>query len=129
MRDQLRSKNYIKNQYYLKDKKINIFKSSTAYVPGKGTMTVYRYLNESPIWAFSCQLTQDQIFAAKTYGESETRLFVLNYRDDLKLYNYIEYKGEYYSITRLDTKDDYNGELFVYVKYVDLHDLDILPPE
>ena len=41
---------------------------------------------------------------------------MLNYRDDLKVYDFIEYRGVFYQITRLDTQDDYNGELFVYVK-------------
>ena len=106
----------IKNQYYLKDKQLNIFRKTTSYVPGQGTTNVYKYVNSSPLWAYSSQLTQSQIFEAHSYGENETRLFVLNYRDDLRLYDYVEYRGEYYSITRLDTKDDYNGELFVYVR-------------
>ena len=31
---------------------------------------------------------------------------------------YVEYidKNEWYEVTRVDTTDDYNGELFVYVK-------------
>ena len=62
------------------------------------------------------QLSQSQTFEAATYGDDENRFFVLNYRDDLKIYDFVEYKGKYYSITRLDTKDDYKGELFVYVK-------------
>jgi len=45
----------------------------------------------------------------------EERYFVLNYRNDLKIYDLIEYKDVFYSITRLDTEDDYNTELFVYV--------------
>lgn len=106
----------MKNQYFLKDKKINLFRKSSGYIPGQGPSTIYKYINKTPIWAYTSQLTQSQIFEAHSYGESETRLFVLNYRNDLKLYDYIEYKGEYYSITRLDTKDDYNGELFIYVK-------------
>lgn len=106
----------MKNQYYLKDKKINLFRKSSGYIPGQGPSTIYRYINKTPIWAYTSQLTQSQIFEAHSFGESETRLFVLNYRNDLKLFDYVEYRNEYYSITRLDTKDDYNGELFVYVK-------------
>lgn len=104
------------NIYYKKDKKVKLItKSSTQNAYGAYT-TVYRYISNSSFWAYATQLSQSQTFEAAQYGDDEVRLFVLNYRDDLKLYDFIEYKGKYYSITRLDTKDDYKTELFVYVK-------------
>ena len=102
--------------YFKKDKKIKLVtKSYTTSSSGFQTAT-YKYISNRSFWAYTNQLSQDQTFQAAAYGDSETRLFVLNYRDDLKIYDFVEYKGKYYSITRLDTTDDYNGELFVYVK-------------
>lgn len=104
------------NIYYKKDKKVKLIKSvSTQNAYGQYVKS-YQYISNSSFWAYANQLSQSQTFEAATYGDDEVRLFVLNYRDDLKVYDYIEYKGKYYTITRLDTKDDYNTELFVYVK-------------
>jgi len=102
--------------YYKKDKKVKLIRKTTTKDKYGNSTRVYRYLTATAIWAYARQLSQDQKFAAAQYGESESRLFVLNYRDDLKVYDFIEYRGVFYQITRLDTQDDYNGELFVYVK-------------
>lgn len=102
--------------YHKKDKKVMLI-TKKAIKDKYGNSTVsYQYLTVSPIWAYARQLSQEQTFTARQYGDNETRLFVLNYRDDLKLYDFIEYRGAYYSITRLDTQADYRGELYVYVK-------------
>ena len=102
--------------YFKKDKRVKLI-TKYSYQDSIGVRrTGYRYIVDGSIWAYARQLSQDQIFNAAQYGESESRLFVLNYRNDLKLYDFIEYRGAYYSITRLDTTDDYRGELFVYVK-------------
>lgn len=102
--------------YFKKDKKVKLITRSSTQDRYGNYIDVYRYITNRTLWAYTNQLSQDQTFQAAAYGDSETRLFVLNYRDDLKIYDFVEYKGKYYSITRLDTTDDYNGELFVYVK-------------
>ncbi len=106
----------MKNQYHLKDKKIKIVVKTTTKDKYGQTVTVYKYLSNTALWAYARQLSQSQALEAKTYGDDETRLFVLNNRNDLKMYDFIEYEGKYYTITRLDTTDDYNTELFVYAK-------------
>lgn len=101
--------------YYKKDKKVRLIaRFASASEPGGMPRSKYEYIAEC--WAYTRQLSQDQIFEAAHFGKEETRLFVLNYRNNLKIYDIIEYKGNYYEITRLDTQDDYNGELFVYTK-------------
>lgn len=102
--------------YFKKDKKVKLITKYSEQSSGYMPKTHYKYISNRSFWAYTNQLSQDQTFQAATYGDSETRLFVLNYRDDLKIYDFVEYNGKYYSITRLDTTDDYNGELFVYVK-------------
>jgi len=104
--------------YFKKDKKVKLItKSYSAMDPVLHTRRrIFRYISNRSFWAYTSQLSQVDVYTARTHGTDETRLFVLNYRDDLKLYDYIEYRGTYYMISRLDTTDDYNGELFVYVK-------------
>lgn len=105
----------MKNQYYLKDKKINLITKTTEQDPLGQWKTVYKYLANN-VWAYATQLSQDQVFTAAQYGEDESRFFVLNHRSDLDLYDFVEYRGKFYTITRVDTKDDYNGDLFIYAK-------------
>ena len=112
----------MKNQYFKKDKKVKLITKTTTKNKYGVDITVYKYITDASLWAYARQLSQSQELEAKTYGDSENRFFVLNNRSDLKIYDYIEYRGKYYSITRLDTRDDYNGELFVYVKDVDKGD-------
>ena len=112
----------MKNQYFKKDKKVKIITKTTTRDKYGQAITVYKYITDASLWAYARQLSQSQELEAKTYGDSENRFFVLNNRSDLKIYDYIEYRGKYYSITRLDTTDDYNGDLFVYVKDVDKGD-------
>lgn len=103
-----------KGQYFLKDKKALIYRKNE-----RGQY--YTPLTASAIWCYTKQLTENQIFAARMYLDDETRLFVFNFRDDIKQYDVIKYKDAWYSITRIDTMDDYNGELFVYVKNIKIN--------
>lgn len=104
------------NIYYKKDKKVKLITKSTTYDAYGNEIEAYKYITNRSIWAYTNQLSQSQTFEAATYGNDEIRLFVLNYRNDLKVYDFIEYKNKYYTITRVDTKDDYKTELYVYVK-------------
>lgn len=104
------------NLYYKKDKKCRLIESFSSQNDYGVFQTGYRYSTPGEIWCYANQLSQSQTFEAKTYGEDETRLFVFNYREDIELYSFIEYKGKYYTVTRVDTKDDYKTELFVYVQ-------------
>ena len=104
------------NIYFRKDKKVKLITKSTTKDEYGVSHTIYRYISDRSFWAYTNQLSQSQTFEARTYGNEETRIFVLNYRDDLKVYDFVEYKGKYYSITRVDTTGDYKTELFVYVK-------------
>ena len=107
------------NMYFKKDKKVKLIKQREEQDEYGAPYTAYVYITPPDgIWAYAKQLSQQQIFECRQFGENETRLFVLNYRNDITLYDLVEYRGHYYSITRLDTKDDYRNELFVYAKDV-----------
>lgn len=106
----------MRNQYFKKDKKVKLITKYSERSPYGQYIEHYKYISNKSFWAYATQLSQDQVYQAASFGESENRFFVLNYRNDLNLYDFVEYRGKYYSITRLDTKDDYKGELFVYVR-------------
>lgn len=116
----------VKNQYFLKDKKAQLYK--TIYVKQSGyynPVAYYVAATPSPSWCYSSQLSQEQIFVAQSYSQNEIRYFVFNFVDFVDVYSYVLYKGKLYSVTRVDTKDDYNGETFVYVKNVKFSNSDM----
>ena len=104
-----------RNLYFQKDKKVNLVTKTTGQDDDGFDTTVYQYLNKSPLWAYTSQLSQEQTLEARAYGSHEKRFFVLNYRNDVKPLDYVEYKSNFYIVTRVDTTDDYNTELFIYV--------------
>lgn len=106
----------MKNQYFFKDKKVKLVTLMTGRDQWGNSTKIFKYLTNESLWAYTNQLSQSQTFEASHYGNNEVRMFVLNFRNDLKQYDFIEYRDKFYSITRLDTKDDYNGELFIYVR-------------
>ena len=108
----------MKNQYNLKDKKAQLYKKEYGGQDSNGYSKPDNYYPAAtaPIWCYTRQLSQDQIFAAMAYSQEETRLFVFNYYPHVEVYDVISYKSDWYEITRVDTTDDYKTDLFVYVK-------------
>lgn len=108
----------MKNQYNLKDKKAQLYKVEHNGQDSSGYSLPDSYYPAAtaPIWCYSRQLTQDQLFAAMAVSQQETRLFIFNYYKGVDVYDVISYRGEWYEVTRVDTTDDYKGDLFIYVK-------------
>ena len=108
----------IKGLYYKKDKKAQIYKKVTGSTDAEGFALPSGYFPIAPseIWCYSSQLSQTDIFVASAYGQSETRFFVFNHYKGIEVYDMVRYRGKWYRVTRVDTKDDYNGEVFVYVE-------------
>ena len=103
-------------QYFKKDKKAQIYKRVPGHVDEYGDrQDAYRPVAPAPLWCYAKQLSEQQKFIAQSMSIDETRLFVFNYRNDVEVYDKILYKGVWYEVTRVDTLEDYNGELFVYV--------------
>ena len=108
----------MKNQYYLKDKKAQIYKQVMNGTDPDGSSKAPSYypVAPAPVWCYARQLSQTDIFQAQSFGENETRLFVFNYYSNVEVYDMVQYRGKWYRITRVDTTDDYKGDLFVYVQ-------------
>lgn len=107
--------------YHMKDKKAQIYKKVT--IPNPGGKPTYGYypIAEAPIWCYTSQLSQELVYEAAHWGNSEVRLFVFNYYAAVAIDQMVLYKNKWYTITRVDTKDDYLGDMFVYVKYSDIN--------
>lgn len=104
-----------KGLYFLKDKKCMIYTIEEAY--GVGEDPELEPVSETPLWCYTKQLTQGLTASSGViYNNDETRLFVFNYNAEITQDCYIHYRDAWYKVTRVDTTDDYKGEMFVYVK-------------
>ena len=104
-----------KGIYFKKDKKCMIYTFTEGW--GVGDDPELTPVSETPLWCYTKQLTQGLVAAGSVvYNNNETRLFVLNYNAAIVQDAYVHYRNEWYKVTRVDTQDDYNGEMFVYVE-------------
>ena len=106
------------NKYYLKDKKAQIYEYKDLAEPGDMPQEYYISVSDFPLWCYASQLSQEIIYQAQSYGSNETKMFVFNAGTPAKVENYILYKNKWFQITRSDTKDDYNTDVFVYAAEV-----------
>lgn len=109
----------MKNQYYLKDKKATIYKrlpstqnSNGVWIKGK-----VMPITAAPVWCFARQEGQSISFSSSTkiYFNDESRLFIFCNNPHIKQGDYVLYRGLWYTIQRVYTRDDYAGDMFVYV--------------
>jgi len=109
-----------KQQYYKKDKKAQIYKKAGYIIDEYGDRVPggYRPIAPTDLWCYTRQLTQQQKYIASSLSQDETRLFIFNYLKNVELYDLLLYKGLWYEVTRVDHKDDYNTETYVYVNDV-----------
>lgn len=107
-----------KGLYFKKDKKAQIYKKVYNGTDSSGFALPESFypIAPAPVWCYSSQLSQTDVFLAAAYNQTETRYFVFNFYKGIEVYDMIKYRGTWYRVTRVDTKDDYNGEVFVYVE-------------
>lgn len=105
-----------KGMYFKKDKKCMVYQEDNA-PHGVGEPSELVPVSESSLWCYTKQLTQALVAqSGVVYANNETRLFVFNYNAEITQDAYIHYRDEWYKVTRVDTTDDYKGEMFVYVE-------------
>jgi head-tail adaptor len=99
----------------LKDKKIIIYRRTVEKdSEGFGTAK-YTPIHSGRLWAYARQLSAGEFLSGKAVWQSEEMLFVLNFRNDINPADcFIEYRGVFYNITRVDAFDGYKGDLRVY---------------
>lgn len=107
----------MKNQYFKKDKKAQVYIKTDSYkdeygVTHKGACYP---ISESSLWCYARQNSQTLGFGnGVAYVNEESRFFVFNKNAHIKQAALILYKEKWYTIQRVDTQDDYNGDMFVY---------------
>lgn len=108
----------MRQKYFKKDKKAMVYMALPEKMNEYGDRISEGYMpiTPSPLWCYTKQVNQGLKTVAKTLiMNDEARLFVFNYNELIKPEMYIFYKKEWYQITRVDTEDDYKGQMFVYV--------------
>lgn len=98
----------------LKDKKIMIY-LKTSVKDDDGFYTEgYKPIHPGKLWAYVRQLSSREYFAAAQVQNTEEMLFTINWRSDLNETMFIDYKGVWYDIKRIDTFEDYKNDIHIY---------------
>ena len=112
----------------LKDKKIR-FIAETRTVNDHGFASyVWQPVHSGRLWAYYRQLSGSEFFASATVNETEEVLFVVNYRTGITTDMLVEYKGQYYEITRIDDFEGYKDDLSVYCKLAQNQNIEVVEP-
>ena len=98
----------------LKDKKITIYKKVITEDSIGNQITKYQPIHPGKLWAYVRQLSATEYFAAAAVQNKEEMLFTVNWRPDITPQMYIEYKGVWYDIKRVDTFEGYKENLHLY---------------
>jgi SPP1 family predicted phage head-tail adaptor len=115
----------------LKDKKITIYKKIIGQNEIGDQIVAYQPIHPGKLWAYVRQLSAKEYFAAAAVQNKEEMLFTVNWRADISPKMYIEYKGVWYDIQRVDTFEGYKENLHLYASQT-LHSpgaSDIIPYE
>lgn len=110
-----------KDMYFRKDKLAEIYHLTHEGTDPYGvTDRYYESISPSPLWCYSSQLSMEKTYLAMALDTKETRYFVFNNQGDLVApLDYVLYRNKWYRITRIDTRDDYNTDMFIYVEDAD----------
>jgi SPP1 family predicted phage head-tail adaptor len=98
----------------LKDKKITIYTTIVTENDIGGQIVRYQPIHPGKLWAYVRQLSAKEYFAAAAVQNTEEMLFTVNWRPDITPQMYIEYKGVWYNIQRVDTFEGYKENLHLY---------------
>lgn len=109
----------MRQKYFKKDKKAMVYKVMPgtrneygAYTPGG-----YMPISDKLLWCYAKQKSQTLRYNAGIVDiNTENRLFIFNNNKHIAIKDFIKYNGEWYKITRVDTDDDYNSDMYVTVE-------------
>lgn len=103
---------------HLKDKKISIMAvQDSGPMPGSGEIAPIP--GGENIWAYYRQASAEEFYDAGLAGYKVEAIFEINWRDDIKNYMLIRYKGKDYNITRIDDFEGYKENLTIYAYKVE----------
>lgn len=112
------------HQYYLKDKKIEIWRGEAAGSSYGVTKYVYK-LAYSGLWAYYRQLSGnvslDNAMTIRIYDSTERAVFVINriptLRDENRAMLKIRFNGKVYDILQIDDYEGYRDDLKITAEY------------
>ena len=103
-------------KYFLKDKKCEVYNQVIKIDKIGARDTIYVSIFPSPIWCYARQVSADLFFRKEQFNIQESYFFVFNFSKIIRPQNLILYRDTWYEITRVDTDEDYNSDLYVYAK-------------
>lgn len=98
----------------LKDKKVIIYYTVSETNEIGDWITGYKPIHPGKLWAYVRQLSAKEYFAAASVQNKEEMLFTVNWRAGITPKMYIEHKGIWYDIQRVDTFEGYKENLHLY---------------
>mgnify|MGYP000883703817 CR=1 FL=1 len=99
----------------LKDKKITIWYFTKTHNEWNEVIEEWKPLpGAENIWAYVRHASGQEYFSAAQVQAKVEMIFEINWRDDIEPNMEIEYKGERYNITRIDTFEDYKDTIRIY---------------
>lgn len=73
-------------------------------------------IHTGTLWTYFRWLSGKEFFASASIQLEEECLFIINWRNDTNTYMQIEYKNQYYDITKIDVFEDYKKDISIYAK-------------
>jgi hypothetical protein len=122
-------------QYYLKDKKIDIYLGTKTVI--KGVTTITYSLLHSGLWAYYRQnsggTSLTSSMTLKVYDSTERVIFVISRRKALRLRDLsllkVRYNGRTYEIDRIDNFEDYTDDYKLECHYDSTKSYNGIPTE
>jgi len=103
----------------LKDKKITIYKRE-GILSGGVVKNLYKPIHTGKLWAYVRQLSVKEFYAAAAQQIAEEILFQVNWLPDFTAIAgqglFIDYRGEWYNVTRVDTFEGNKDDIKLYGK-------------
>lgn len=103
---------FAREKAYLKDKKAIVYE----VLEDDNERIWWRPITPAPMWCYTRLVSESKKFEARIVDESIERDFVFNYNAKIEIDSIIKYKGEWYQVERVDTQDDYRGDMHVTVR-------------
>lgn len=103
---------FTREKAYLKDKKAEVFE----IVYDDYDEEWWRPITPAPMWCYTRLVSESKKYEARLVDEAITRDFVFNYNAKIEVDSIIRYKGEWFQVERVDTQDDYRGDMHVTVR-------------
>ena len=108
-------------QYFLKDKKVVVYKKVTTKDSSGFQVTGYMPIHpQATIWGYFKELSATLIYASNTTTAKEESQIAINYTEALKRQYpqdyYVKFDNVLYQVTRVDNYEGYKSDLVLYVK-------------